>query len=280
MYSHLLRLQKKITFFCVTDTINPSLECLPWFDKIRHDFPQQADLVISFDCGGRDRLGVEEVPFLINIDHHASNRGYGEINLVRTEAISTTQVLYDFFVENGIKINAKMATALYAGLLDDSDAFLSAKVSSGTFKMAATLLECGADSELCNRALFKSVSLAAQRLKGEMLQQCRLYYEGRVAVTEVSREMMESTGALAVDCEAPLNESLYLPTVQVAVMIRERKSGGFKVSLRGEGSADLAAVAEHFGGGGHRHSAGFIFEADGMNDALTRILTKLDKELV
>ena len=272
MYSHLLRLQKKVTLFCATEKINPSLTFLPWFDKMRHQFPVSADLAISLDCGSVSRLGVEMECDLINIDHHISNEAYGMINTVDTAAISTTQVLYDLFNAEGIKINPKMATALYAGLLDDSSCFTSAKTDAKTFEMASDLHRCGADIALCSSSLVQTVSLAAMRLKGWMLQNAALSCNGRLVSTLVPQSIMDATGAKPSDCEAALEESLFLPTVEVALMLRENRDGSVKGSIRGDGKINLSELAKTYGGGGHPHSAGFRIENIALEDAEKTII--------
>jgi phosphoesterase RecJ-like protein len=279
LYSHLLRLQKKVTLFCATEAIDAHLAYLPWYDKIRHSFPADADLAIAFDCGSLSRLGAEVTCDLVNIDHHSGNEGYGTLAVVDTSAISTTQLLYERFKEAQIPINAKMATALYAGLLDDSRAFTVARTDRRAFEMAADLAGCGADIAASTRHLLQTVSLAATRLKGRMLSSLQLLHEGRVACHIVERSVLEETGARAVDCDAALDESLYLPTVETAVLIRENRDGSLKASLRTRTKRDMAAVAKRFGGGGHAHASGF--EVSGMRiDALLEILLEyLEKEV-
>ncbi len=257
-YSHILRVQKKVTLFCATPEPDRHLALLPWFDKIRNKFPSSADLAICFDCGSKERLGVDVACELVNIDHHISNEGFGDINIVNTAAISTTQVVYDLFKETGFNINVKMATALYAGLLDDSKCFLHAKTSESTFLMAAELLRCGADSKMVVKKLFHTNSLASLRLKGLLFEQLRLRCSGQVAILHVSIESLEKSGALPQNAESALEELQTLATVKISVMLRERHCGGIKCSLRGDGSVDLATIAKSFGGGGHRDSSGFV----------------------
>jgi len=279
MYTHLMRLHKKTTLFCASERIDKNLAFLPWYEKIRHHFPTSCDLAISFDCAAESRLGIPDVRPLINIDHHSSNSGYGTLQHIDAKAISTTQVLYDLFRSEELAINPKMATALYAGLLDDSQGFSTAKTDAGTFAMAADLARCEADVQGCSRALMQTMSLAAIRLKGMMLQKLRLFADARIASLPVTRKMMESTGAKEVDCEAALQESLYLPTVELAVMIRENVDGSLKGSLRGKSDTDLSAIAAHFGGGGHRHAAGFEVSGQKLDTVMDKTLKLLNKEL-
>ena len=278
MYTHLMRLEKKVTLFCVTERINPRLAFLPWFDKIRHQFPTKADLAISFDCGAYKRLGVEVPCELINIDHHKSNEAYGTINVIDTTAISTTQVLFDLFHKNEIKINAKMATALYAGLLDDSHGFLAPKTDARSFAMASELAKAKADLFECADKLFHQHSLAALRLKGLMFEKMFLLFEARVVVHLVTKEMMAESGGREVDCEAALDESMGLPHVELAVMLRENRNGTLKGSLRSRGDIDVEKIAKPFGGGGHRHASGLDVEGSSLDALYQELLTVIKEE--
>ncbi len=278
MYTHLMRLEKKVTLFCLTEGINPHLAFLPWFDKIRHQFPKNADLAISFDCGAYKRLGVEVPCALINIDHHQSNEAYGTINVIDTSAISTTQVLFDAFNRHDIKINPKMATALYAGLLDDSHGFLSPKTDTRSFEMAAALTAAKAAISTCAQELFHKNSLAALRLKGLMFEKMYLLFDARVVVHLVTREMMAMSGGREVDCEAALEESLGLPPVELAMMLRENRDGSVKGSLRSVGGLDVEVIAKKFGGGGHKHAAGFDVSERSMDALYQEILTVIKEE--
>jgi len=279
MYSYLLRLEKKITLFCATEQMNHRLSFLPWFDKIRHQFPSHADLAISFDCGAYKRLGVEMNMPLINVDHHKSNEHYGTINLIDTTAISTTQVLFDAFNRENVKINPKMATALYAGLLDDSHGFLAPKTDARSFEMARALTLLKADIQRCSEALFHQNSLAALRLKGMMFEEMKLLFDAEVVVHLVRREMMERCGAREVDCEAALEESMGLPHVRLALMLRENRDGSVKGSLRADGALDVEKMAARFGGGGHHHASGFEIKERAIDAVYEEVLAMIKEEI-
>ncbi len=278
-YSYVLRLHKKVTLFCATPQPDRRLSSLPWFDTMRHQFPSSSDLALCFDCGTVERLGHKVECELINIDHHLSNSSFGDLNVIDSDAISTTEVVYDLFKEGNIKLNAKIATALYAGLLDDSNSFLHAKTNAKTFLMAADLLACGATSHTVAKGLYQPHSLASLRLKGLMFEQLGLFCNGQIAVLHVNLEMLERSGALPQDAESALEESLGLATVKVSVMLREQQSGGIKGSLRGDGSVDLNVVAKKFSGGGHRDSAGFVVAGGTICALQEKIMNILCKEL-
>lgn len=279
VYTYMLKLHKKVSFFCASKHIDENLKFLPWLDKIKNSFPKDADLAISLDCGSYSRLGVELDIDLINIDHHQSNDNYGKYNVVDADAISTTQVLYDFFKANEIDINHKMATALYAGLIDDSSNFLSHKTDHRVFEMAKDLCHLGADSKSCSLFVSQHMSLSAYRIKGAMMLDMQLYNNGTIAVLHVDQKMMQKYGAKANDCEAALEEALHLPTVKVAILLRENKNLTLKASLRSDMSIDVNSIARHFGGGGHPHAAGFTLPDNDMQKATQEIITLLKERI-
>jgi len=279
MYTHVLRLHKKVTIFCKTEKMNPALNFLPFIDKVKHNLPSHYDLALSFDCGAIKRLGIDVDGKLVNIDHHVSNENYGDINLIDTSAISTTQVLYDFFQRNNIKLNAKMSTCLFAGLIDDSQNFTTDKTDERAFLMAASLIKSGADNALCIKELFKSRSLASVRMKAKMLASAQLRCNGKLVSTLVPRSFFEETGAYEVDCEEALHETLELVNVEVAFMLRFTKDGRIKGSLRSKNGVSMNEVASAFGGGGHVHSAGFVCEGDSLQAIETQLISKLETVL-
>jgi len=246
----------------------------------RNTFPSSADLAISLDCGNISRLGVELDIDLINIDHHQSNDSYGKYNLVDIESISTTAILYNFFKDNGIKINKKIATALYAGLLDDSNGFLDERVDGTIFALIKDLIDSGADTKLCNKYIMKYMSLAGLRLKAIMLMNMQLVNNAKVAVFIVKNEDMLATGAIGEDCEFALEESLYLPSVEVAMLLKENSNLTIKGSLRSNGSVDVAKISSLFNGGGHVSRAGFnLSDENPIDEMKEKILELINKEI-
>jgi bifunctional oligoribonuclease and PAP phosphatase NrnA len=278
-YSYLLRLQKNITLFCLSSEINSNLAFLPWFDKITDRFPDNAECMISFDCGSYERLGVDKKLPLINIDHHQSNNFYGMYNMVDTKAISTTEVIYDFFVANGIKINGKMAIALYAGLLDDSKCFSASECNAKTFAMGQNLIHLGADHSLCREWLFERRSLASLRMQGYLLKQMKLLASGRLASFEVSLQLLEEMGATIVECKNVLDEALTMRTVQATIIVIEHPKGGVKLSLRSNGTLNAAEIMQSVGGGGHLKRAGARIKAGQCDEQIEKIMNRIIKEL-
>lgn len=281
MYSYLLQKHKKVSWFCATKVIHQRFSCIPWIEDIKTSYPFSADLAISLDCASKERLGVEVACSLINIDHHPTNSSFGMLNLVQSSALSTTEVLYSFFKENGAKINKKMATALYVGLLEDSDGFLGESVDGTTFATAQELISLGAEFKLCNKKIMRSTSLGALRLKALMLKDMVLEHNATVAFFGVSHEEMKQSGAVAEDAEGALEESLFLPHIQVALLLRQKRDLSIKGSLRSSGSVNCASIALYFGGGGHLSRAGFVLKEEiSLQEAKEKVLNLIKKEII
>lgn len=280
MYAYLLRLHKKITLFCASETIDPALRaCIPWAQECTNRWNASADLAISFDCGSYERLGVKPEMPLVNIDHHASNEGYGSINLVDHHAVSTASVLLQWFDEQGIVLNVKMATALYAGLAHDTMGFIGERTSPETFETVARLVRSGAMVSEVNRMLFMHSSLAALRLKSRLLGSMQLFGDGRIVVLAATREDFEATGAAAFESDAAFQNAMHLPTVEVGLLMRESNAGTLHVSLRSDNGMDVGTLAERFGGGGHTYAAGFVAEAAQWPELRNRLLDQIKEAL-
>ncbi|MDD5051775.1 MAG: DHH family phosphoesterase [Sulfuricurvum sp.] len=279
-YSYLLRSQKKLTLFCASETLNPDLAFLPWFDKITNRFPEEGDCMISFDCGSNERFGIESSLPLINFDHHKSNVLYGLYNIVDVNAISTTQVVYDFFVANSIKINGKMALSLYAGLLDDSKCFSAFRCDVTTFATAQALLGFGADHALCVEWLYNRRSLASMRLRGTLFREMKILLDGQLAFFDVQLSHLEDSGATIPECKLILEEALRMYTVKAGLMKIDHPYGGAKLSLRTDGSIDASKIMAPFNGGGHINRAGAQLKNDERQSAVDEIILMIKKEFV
>ncbi|MDD5160963.1 MAG: DHH family phosphoesterase [Sulfuricurvum sp.] len=277
-YSYLLRTHKKVTLFCASSEVNPNLAFLPWFDKLTDRFPEDADCMISFDCGSYGRLGIEKELPLINVDHHVSNDFFGTHNLINTSAISTTEVVYDFFVANSIKINGKMALSLYAGLIDDSKCFSASQCTAKTFALAHSLIELGAEHALCVEWLYHRRSLASLRIQGVLLKQMKLLIDGRLAVFDVPLSLLEETGAGLAECKRVLDDALGMHCVQAAIMQIEHPKGGAKLSMRTDGTIDASKIMGSFGGGGHVQRAGMRLKQENFTELVENMMMMIKKE--
>ncbi len=204
LYTYILTLHKKVSFFCPTKDIEGRLSFIPWFDKIKSSFPSSANLVISFDFFEKQ-----------------SNKLSSECEFFNIDEKKPIESLFHLFKENRITINKKMATALYSGLLFETDNFLNGIVNGTIFAIAKELIESGADIKLCNKFITRYVTLGAFRLKAMMQNKMLLIKNAKIAMFIIKDSDIKATGAIETDCEMALKEALSLPTVEVALLFKQ-----------------------------------------------------------
>jgi len=227
-------------------------EQFPCMDKI--------DTIVSLDCGARSRLGMSNSFFdgktLVNIDHHASNVGFGQVNVVDADYCATGAMIYDLLIELGIRLDAAMASALYVALLTDTASFRLSTVSADVFRMAAELVEAGADPAVAAKAVYGSNTRARMELLKLSLNTLQFHDDGRSAWLHVDAEMYRQTDADSEDTEGFIDYGRAIEGVQITVFLRQESDTQWKLSFRGANGMDVGTLATELGGGGHRYAAG------------------------
>ena len=280
LYPILKKMGKNVKVFNATKPLPMYLDFLPNFDKVTDKLPKNYDLLISFDCGSFDRLGIEEKPpFLINIDHHISNTKYGDINIIDPKAASSSQVVYNMLKANGVEIPSESAVCIYTALVTDTGSFQYESVNDKVFEMAAELVRCGVKPDFVAKMLFQRDRLSRLRLLAKAYDTIELCCEGKVAFVEVTKEMMEITGAIKDDTDTIVNSVRAIASVEVACMLRE-DDDGIKISLRSKNYADVSKVAVKYGGGGHIRAAGATIKGEFDFEKVKEMLRKDLKEIV
>ncbi|RMH62118.1 MAG: DHH family/DHHA1 domain protein, partial [Zetaproteobacteria bacterium] len=221
-----------------------------------------ADVVVSLDCGSARRLGVSAGFFTgathINIDHHRSNQGFGDVRCVDARYCATGAMVADLLLAMNVPFTPEIASALYTSLLTDTGSFRLSNCTADVYRLAEALVRAGADPSYIARHVYEAMRPAALRLLGRCLQDMTLRDAGRSAWMVVTQSMFAEVGADVEDTEGLIDYARSVDGVEVAVLIREDLdvSGCWKVSFRGKTYADVGSLAERLGGGGHRHAAG------------------------
>ncbi len=281
LYDVLKRLGKKVSLYNNTKELPRIYDFLPNVNRIKDTIPKYFDLVIGCDCGSFDRLKIPEGDYtLINIDHHISNKYFGDVNLVDASSASAGMVVYRLLIENCVKISKNCATCLYVSIVEDTGFFSYSNVDNQTFKDASNLVELGANPAKIASLLKSRQSLAKVRLLGFVLNNFELYNEAKIAFIYINKEVLLETGAKRYDTKNIINYLRDIVNVRVAVMILEEKYGGFKVSIRSEDEIDISCVARDFDGGGHKNSAGFEVISSDFKEISKNILKKIEDKLV
>lgn len=223
------------------------------------------DAVWVLDCGRATRIGaapgwLKEFKPLVNVDHHASNECFGDVNLVDAQASSTGELIYRLLRHAALKIDRGMAENLFAALQTDTGAFRYGNTTAASFRMAAELVELGVDPWDMSQRLLGGYGVPRLQLLALVLESLEMHHEGQVGMLTLTRRMFERTGAHRLDSEGFVEVARFLAGVELAVLIRQTGPHAFKFSLRSNGRLDVAQLARRFGGGGHARAAGFECE--------------------
>ena len=235
--------------------------------------------VIALDCGDMSRLGrsgpsLHKIhPFAV-IDHHKGNTGFGDMNWIEPHRSSTGEMIVDLVDGLGVRLSSQAATCLYTALVTDTGSFRYASTSSHTYRVAACLVECGAEPGKINEQLYDNYPLKRLLLMQQVLWTLRMFADDRIGVICVRRSMLEQTGATLSDTENFINLPRAVNTVQVAVFFKEGENV-ISVSLRSRGDCDVSMVAARFGGGGHALASGFRADGISLDDLQNKVLREL-----
>ena len=226
-------------------------------------------VLLALDCANESRIADPEVlgrvPLSIDIDHHHDNTRFGQINLIVPDASSTGEVLHDLLGELGVELTPDIAEALYIALVTDTGRFQYTNTTPKALRLAAELVEAGADVHRVFQGVYESVQFAKLKLLARALERAQVYEGGRIVVSYLLRTDFAEVGAAEPYSEGVIDYLRAVEGADMAVLIREppRESGPTRrVSLRASvDELDVSAIARKSGGGGHRQAAGFSSEA-------------------
>mgnify|MGYP000361054525 FL=1 len=190
------------------------------------------------------------------IDHHGSNREFAKELYLRSEDGAASLSLYRIIKKMGVPVTPQIATALYTGLSTDTGCFRYSNASSECYRVAAELIDSGADSARINVLMFETKPLSYFRLLTEVLAGMRTFCDGRVIVLKVTRDMFDRTGATPDQCDAIAAMSRQVEGALCGITMKEKQGGGYKLSLRTHEPLDAAQLCGLLGGGGHARAAG------------------------
>lgn len=196
----------------------------------------------------------------IVVDHHVSEDDLEAEAFKNTSAEATGRLVVEAAEALGVALTPEMAMPIFAALATDTGWFRFGSVTSGTYQIAAKLLEAGASPPAIYRELYEQDTLGRVKLRGIILSRTDTELDGRLAHTYVLKEDFAQAGALPADTEDAINMTLAIAGVQFAVIFVEQVTGGFKLSFRSRCHVQCNQVAERFNGGGHKAAAGAFIE--------------------
>lgn len=251
------------------DPIPDSLLFLPGANEIVFTIPRNINLdaVIMVDCAEPIRAGQEFADFshgmkIAIIDHHLYHESSDALMCLDSNAASAGNVVWKLIDLMGVKKTREMALCIYTTLVVDTGFFRYSNTTSDVLVLAAELVGFGADPWLVAKNIDESYSLQRFYLLGESLKTLNVSCEGRYASMDITRDLLKKTGADLMDSDEFATYPRSIKTVEVATLFREISDNRIKVSLRSKDYINVAEIAHRFGGGGHKHAAGFTIDGD------------------
>ncbi|MGI8819603.1 MAG: DHH family phosphoesterase [Chthoniobacterales bacterium] len=219
------------------------------------------DLAVALDTAGQDRLALGQAtvtaPRWINIDHHPTNPRYGNLVYIDPVAPATGQILFELLSAAEWPIDAAIAENLFVAISTDTGSFQYPNTTARTFEIGAELLRCGVQVGRVSQLLYENYPRRRVELLRELLGTMRFERGGELASFSLSRAVAESLGAKPEDNEGLIDHLRAIAGVVVAVFFEELPEGKVRVSMRSKSErADVAAICQQFGGGGHKLAAG------------------------
>jgi len=216
------------------------------------------DAAIIMECSDLARTGVSGLDrsFVINIDHHPGNTGFGDINWFDPSASACGEMVFELVRALGVRISAEIATHVYLAILTDTGSFHYSGITPRTFDICKQTLEAGVDPVQVARMVYDSSHLGRLKLFGAVLSDMQIDKSGRIAIVYVDHSMARAAGGTYEDTEGLVNLPLTVKEIEAVVFFKQEKDGEYRVSLRSKGDIDIGAVAKEYGGGGHKNAAG------------------------
>jgi bifunctional oligoribonuclease and PAP phosphatase NrnA len=239
---------------------------MPLADLVREAPADAAERVLlAVDCAKAERIGddatVAGAALVLDVDHHHDNTRFGDLNLIVADASSTGEVLRDLFKELGIELTPELAEPLYIALVTDTGRFQYANTTPKALRLAAELVEAGANIHAVFQQVYESVDFAKLKLLARALDRAEVLEGGRIVVSHLLRTDFAEVGAAEPYSEGIIDYLRAVEGAELAVLIREQlneAAHAHKGSLRSSiDELDVSAIARRFGGGGHRQAAGF-----------------------
>lgn len=281
MYLTKMFQDKKIDIFL--EPIPEVYFCIKRLDEVRTDFSTDVDsydafIVIDCDCTrtGQAQPYFDNAKLKINVDHHISNTGCGDINYIVPTASSACELVFDLIGEEGL--DEDIALALYLGIIHDCGVFQYSNTSPKTLNTAAKLIEFNFDFSKIIEETFYQKTYMQNLLLGKAVMESKLILDGHGIYSVISKEVMEEYNAKSSDLDGIVNQLRNTKGVDCAIFMYELKDGEYKISMRSNEKVNVSAIAKQFGGGGHIKAAGVTMEGT-VEEIVSKLSDLIEEQL-
>ncbi len=227
--------------------------------------PKGEYISLAIDCGAESMLGdrlslFKEGALTLSVDHHGTNTHFAEVNFVDTNASATGEIVASFLSEEGV-ITPSIASFLYAAILTDTGSFRFSNTTPSTMRIAALLMEKGAQSAEISTQIYENQTLTSYRVTARAIHNLKLFHQARTAMIVFSPQDMEELSCSPDDTDNLSGIGRSIEGVEVSISAKPQRDG-YKVSMRSKHFVDVSQICKGFGGGGHPRAAGFFVEGE------------------
>ncbi len=258
---------------------------LPGREDVKTDSDiKEYDLVISLDCADFKRLVgneyFEKAKQTIVIDHHGSNKMYGDINFVNPVAPACCQILIGMFQYFGLDIDKELGTCILTGIITDTGGFRHSGITPETFEFTAELLQKGINVSNIYKRVLQTKTKANFELMKRVMDRMEFFEDGKVSFTYITNKDLDDVNALPGDHEGLVEIGRDVEGVEVSIFVRQREDNenAFKISMRSNDYVNVSDVCLMFGGGGHEKAAGASILGD-LDSVKQKVLNEVKKVL-
>jgi bifunctional oligoribonuclease and PAP phosphatase NrnA len=250
--------------------------------------PQEFDLAIALDTASQQRLGtalqaIRHANRWVNIDHHISNPGYGDLVYIDPVAPATGQIVYEFLLAENLPLTPAAADGLYTAISTDTGSFRYANTTARTFEIASELIKIGVHAAAIANKLYESYPKRRVLLLGEILPKAEFAAGDRIASLVLTNETKERLGIQPDDIDGLIDSVRAVEPVVVALFFEELPEGKVRLSMRSKDDrVDVNKICGEFGGGGHPRAAGARIRGnlkEVSSKVLQRVLHEITKSL-
>jgi len=257
---------------------------------VQHINSTHFDVAVILDCANMKRLGdavsiVSKIPVIVNIDHHVTNTRFGHFQFIDTSACATAEIIYRLIKMMDVPINKAIGTSIYTGILTDTGSFRFSNTNRSAFEICQEMVGLGVVPYNIAKHVYGTYSLGRLKLLNLALDSIEIANNGKLSTMTLTQNMFDETHTRHEDVEGFINYARNIEDVQITALIKEScnskgEKGGvntFHISLRSDGTVDVAAIASSLGGGGHPNAAGFSIESTlpGIKSMLFEIAEKV-----